>query len=138
MNMIDFQKVTEGNIGEPIRVADDIVRILAHMRELEMEVFVTILLDGKNKVKRKIVTSVGTLTGSLVHPREVYCEAVRERAAAIVVAHNHPSGDPTPSKEDLEVSARLKKAGELLGIALLDSVVIGRPGFISMKTLGYL
>lgn len=136
--MIDFQKVTEGNIGEPIRVADDIVRILAHMRELEMEVFVTILLDGKNKVKRKIVTSVGTLTGSLVHPREVYCEAVRERAAAIVVAHNHPSGDPTPSKEDLEVSARLKKAGELLGIALLDSVVIGRPGFISMKTLGYL
>jgi DNA repair protein RadC len=136
--MIDFQKVTEGNIGEPIRVAGDIACMLEHMQQLEMEVFVTILLDGKNKVKRKIVTSVGTLTGSLVHPREVYCEAVRERAAAIVVAHNHPSGDPTPSKEDLEVSARLKASGELLGITLLDSVVIGRPGFVSMKTLGYL
>ena len=90
-----------------------------------VEVFVTLLLNGKHRVAGFAETSRGTLTSSLVHPREVFGPAVRMGAAAVIVAHNHPSGDPAPSTEDIEVSRRLKEAGALLGIPLLDHVILG-------------
>ena len=102
----------------------------------EKETFYVLLLDSKNKLIREEVVSVGTLTASLVHPREVFCPAVREAAAAIIVAHNHPSGDATPSAEDLEVTARLRKAGELIGIPLLDHVIIGAGRYVSLAERG--
>jgi len=100
---------------------------------LEQETFLALLLDGKHRLRRLQLVSVGTLTTSLVHPREVFRPAVREAAAALLVAHNHPSGDPEPSREDLEVTRRLCEAGELLGIPLLDHVVVGAEGFVSLR-----
>ncbi len=99
-----------------------------------VEVFVTLLLNGKHRVIGLAETSRGTLTTSLVHPREVFGPAVRLGAAAVIVGHNHPSGDPSPSPEDLEVSERLKNAGALLGIPLLDHVIVGDHGrFASVR-----
>lgn len=99
------------------------------------ECFVALLLDGKHKLSGIAQVSRGTLTASLVHPREVFSPAIRELAAAVVVAHNHPSGDPEPSAEDLAVTERLRQAGEVLGIPLLDHVVVGSSAdrFVSIR-----
>ncbi len=100
---------------------------------LEQETFLSLLLDGKHRLRRIVLVSAGTLTTSLVHPREVFRAAVREAAAAVIVAHNHPSGDPEPSPEDLEVTARLREAGELLGIPLCDHVIVAEEGYASLR-----
>ena len=83
--------------------------------------------------RHAVAVSSGTLTTSLVHPREVFRAAVREAAACVIVAHNHPSGDPEPSPEDLEVTRRLRAAGELLGIPLQDHVILGERSFVSLR-----
>ena len=97
-----------------------------------------ILLDARHRVLRSEVVSQGTLTASLVHPREVFRPALRDSAAALVLVHNHPSGDPTPSAEDREVTTRLAKAGEILGIRVLDHVVVAERGFRSLREQGVL
>lgn len=94
-------------------------------RDRRKEYFLTLLLDGKNRVIREVRISEGSLNQSIVHPREVFNPAVRESAAAIILVHNHPSGDPAPSREDIEITRRLKEAGELLGIKVLDHIIIG-------------
>lgn len=104
-----------------------------HVRGLEQETFWSLLLDGKQRLRRLVPVSAGTLTASLVHPREVYRAAIREAAAALIVAHNHPSGDPEPSAEDLAVTERLRQAGELLGIPLQDHVILGEGTFVSLR-----
>jgi len=109
-------------------------RLLApELAGLEREQFVVLLLDGKHRLRRIERVSEGTLTSSLVHPREVFRAAVRESAAAVIAAHNHPSGDPEPSAEDYEVTRRLREAGALLGIPLLDHVVLGSSGCVSLR-----
>ncbi len=90
-------------------------------------------LDVRNRIKLIELVSLGTLNSSLVHPREVFTRAVGERSAQIIIAHNHPSGEPTPSDEDLALTKRLKKAGELLGIELIDHLVVTGDGYTSMK-----
>ncbi len=107
--------------------------VAAGFRGLERERFLVLLLDGKHRLKRTELVSEGTLTSSLVHPREVFRPAVRESAAAVVVVHNHPSGDPEPSLEDVEVTRRLIDAGRLLGVPLLDHVVVGDGRFVSLR-----
>ena len=97
------------------------------------ESFFAILLDARHRVLGRRPVSLGTLTASLVHPREVFREVIREAAAALVVVHNHPSGDPAPSAEDHEVTERLRKAGELLGIPLVDHVIVADSGFFSFR-----
>jgi DNA repair protein RadC len=125
--------------GAPIRSGADVFRLLQpRLRDLRREVFVALLLDGRNRLLREERVSMGSLTTSIVHPREVFAAAIRESAGAIVVAHNHPSGDPTPSREDLEVTARLAEVGRIVGIALLDHVIVGDPGFVSLRERGYL
>jgi DNA repair protein RadC len=104
----------------------------------DREEFLMVPLDGKNQLLGFHVVSVGTLTASLVHPREVYKLAILENAAAIVVVHNHPSGDPTPSAEDQAITKRLAEAGMILGIKLLDHVVIGDGHYISFADAGLL
>ncbi len=99
--------------------------------QLDREMFVVLLLDGKNQVIGFNVVSVGSLTAALVHPREVFKPAILVNAAALVLAHNHPSGDPEPSPEDIAITRRLKEAGELLGIKIVDHVVIGDGRFSS-------
>ena len=97
---------------------------LADLRDKKQEYFVCLTLDGANRLIAKRVISIGTLTSSLVHPREVFAEAITDRAAGIIVAHNHPSGSLQASDADRAVTERLRDAGELLGIKLLDHVVI--------------
>ena len=97
-----------------------------------------VLLDQKHHVLRDERVSLGTLTASLVHPREVFAPAIRESAAAVAFLHNHPSGDPTPSREDRELTRRLAEAGRLMGIPVLDHVIIGEGGFVSLAEEGLL
>jgi DNA repair protein RadC len=103
-------------------------------RGVGRECFWALLLDGKHRLIKLDLVSMGTLTTSLVHPREVFRAAVREGAAALVVAHNHPSGDPEPSGEDFDVTKRLLSAANLMGIPLLDHVVLGEHSWVSLRT----
>ena len=100
------------------------VEQLSDIRDKKQEYFVCLTLDGANRLIAKRIITIGTLTSSLVHPREVFAEAITDRAASIIVAHNHPSGNLEPSQADREVTKRLKDVGELLGIELIDHVVI--------------
>ncbi len=104
----------------------------------DREEFLAVFLDGKNRLIGFNVVSVGSLTASLVHPREVFKPAILANAAALVIVHNHPSGDPTPSAEDQAITDRLKKAAELLGMSLLDHVVIGDRRYVSFADTGIL
>ncbi len=108
------------------------------LRDLRHEVFKAVLLDAKHMVIRDYTVSQGSLTVSIVHPREVFNLAVRESAAAIIFVHNHPSGDPHPSPEDHALTQRLMAAGEILGIRVLDHVVIGDGKYVSFADEGYL
>jgi DNA repair protein RadC len=110
----------------------------ARMRRYRQEVFVVLLLDSRHRLIGEVEVSRGSLNQSLVHPREVFAPALRESAAAILVVHNHPSGDPQPSREDHEVTQRLVRAGEILGIRLVDHLVIGGLEFTSFARTGQL
>jgi len=99
----------------------------------DREIFATVILDARNRVMGINTVSVGTLNASLVHPREVFRPAVIMGAANIILAHNHPTSDTTPSREDIELTRRLKQGGEILGIAVLDHVIIGGTNFFSME-----
>ncbi|WP_447971706.1 RadC family protein [Nitrospira sp. M1] len=106
------------------------------LRDLRHEVFKVVLLDAKHRVIRDMTISQGSLTVNIVHPREVFNVAVRESAAAIIVLHNHPSGNPDPSPEDYALTQRLVTAGDILGIQVLDHVVIGDGAYISFADKG--
>lgn len=108
------------------------------LRDRKQEIFKVVLLDAKNTVIKESTVSEGTLTLSLVHPREVFASAVRESAAAVIFLHNHPSGDPTPSLEDRHLTERLGEAGRLLGIPVLDHVIIGDGRYVSFADQGWL
>jgi len=101
-----------------------------------VETFGLLALDARRRLRHELVISVGCLTASLVHPREVFQEAIAGRAAAIIVFHNHPSGDPEPSTEDLALTRRLASAGALLGIELLDHVILGAGRYLSLRDRG--
>jgi DNA repair protein RadC len=108
------------------------------LRDLRHEVFKVILLDAKHAILRDTTVSEGSLTLSIVHPREVFTLAVKESAAAVIFLHNHPSGDPTPSQEDHVLTARLVSAGEVLGIRVLDHLVVGDGRYVSFADQGWL
>lgn len=111
--------------------------VMEEMRSLRQEHFVVLFLDTKNQVIHRQTIFIGSLNASIVHPREVFREAVKRSAASIIVIHNHPSGDPTPSKEDIHVTRRLVDAGKMIGIELLDHLIIGDRKFVSLKEKGY-
>ena len=115
------------------------VEILRRQLPLEdREVFVAVLMDTRNQVLGINTVSIGSLSTSIVHPREVFKAAILMGAANIILAHNHPSGDPSPSKEDIEITRRLAKAGEILGIQVLDHLILTPSGHISFKEKGLL
>lgn len=123
--------------GQPIRSPEDIQRHFRRdLRDLQRESFHVLLLDGRHRLIATREVSVGTLTASLVHPREVFRDAIRNAAAALVLVHNHPSGDPTPSAEDRSVTERLRSAGLLLGIRVLDHVIVADSGYFSFREAG--
>lgn len=116
-----------------IRDADDVSRLLmVRFKEYEVEVFKALLLNTKNEVMREVEVSRGSLDGTLAKPCDVYREAVRAGAAAIIVAHNHPSGDPEPSRDDIALTKRLSEAGRIIGVRLLDHVVFGDGRHVSL------
>jgi|SRR5579871_2934360 len=120
-----------------IRSPQDVANLLMpELRDVKKEHFKALMLDSKNRVLKIVTVSIGILDSSLVHPREVYKEAILVSSASLIVAHNHPSGDPTPSAEDKRVTERLAECGQLLGIELLDHVVIGDNKWISLKQIG--
>ncbi len=106
------------------------------LRDRKKEVFLALLLDSKNRVLREIQVSEGSLNASIVHPREVFQPVIRESAAAVLFVHNHPSGDPEPSREDLDLTARLRDAGALMGVRVLDHIIIGSGRYISLADQG--
>lgn len=112
--------------------------VMEEMRSLNQEHFICLFLNTKNQVLHRQTIFIGSLNASIVHPREVFKEAVKRSAASIICAHNHPSGDPTPSQEDIQVTRRLQECGKMIGIELLDHLVIGDRKFISLKEKGYL
>lgn len=122
---------------EKITKPEDIANLyMEELRHKKEEHFFTIGLDVKNKISYSKLISKGNLTASLVHPREVYKFAITQSVYSIIILHNHPSGDPSPSKEDIEITKRLKKSGDLLGIPLLDHIVLGDRSFKSLKEMG--
>ncbi len=116
--------------------ADAAALLMESMRHLDREHFNTLILNTKNQVLAIEPVSVGSLNSSLVHPREIFKAPLRRSAAAVVLTHNHPSGDPTPSPEDVEVTRRLVEAGRILGIEVLDHVIIGDNRYCSLRERG--
>ena len=120
-----------------IETSKDVYRLLSpKMRNLKKECFIALYLNTKNCLLREEIVSTGSLNANIIHPREVFKSAILESAAALIIAHNHPSGDPTPSKDDLELTERLIKVGRLVGIELLDHLIIGDGRFVSLKERG--
>ena len=114
----------------------DTLPFLWDIREKDREHFVSLYLNARNQMIHKEVISIGSLSASIVHPREVFSVAIKHCAANIILGHNHPSGDPSPSKDDIELTRRLKNAGEILGIEILDHIVVCSDDFISLKEKG--
>jgi len=127
-------KASRGPERPEIRSSRDVVEVASDaMRLYEEERFAILLLDTKNRLIRQETVSVGTLNASLVHPREVFRSAIRASSAAVIVCHNHPTGDCRPSREDFETTRRIREAGELVGIRLLDHIIMGDGDYYSFK-----
>ena len=116
-----------------VRGPETIFELTADIRRSNREHFVGFYLNSRNQVLRREIISIGSLNASIVHPREVFIPALAVSAASLILAHNHPSGDPSPSEEDLAITRRITESGRLLGIELLDHVVVAREAYTSFK-----
>ena len=116
----------------------DVVALISDIRDRKKEHFLALFLNARNQVITREDVSVGSLNASLVHPREVFAPAVGSAAASVVLAHNHPSGDVTPSRQDIELTRRLAQAGEIMGIEVVDHVMLAADQFTSFKEAGLL
>ncbi|MBB6021417.1 DNA repair protein RadC [Paenibacillus sp. JGP012] len=132
-----IERVLQEDVPSEIRRPEDVYQLVAaEMSSLPNEHFVAIMLNVKNRVISKETIGIGTLNGAIVHPRELFRRAILKNAASIICVHNHPSGDPTPSQEDIKVTKRLYDAGEIVDINVLDHIIVGVEGFVSLKQLG--
>jgi DNA repair protein RadC len=121
------------NIKDPESV---VKAIRASIKDKAKEHFKLLLLNPRNKIIGISTISIGTLNASLVHPREVFKDAIMHTAASVVLAHNHPSGDPEPSEDDITITKRLIEAGKILGVEVIDHIIVGKNGFFSFKEKG--
>jgi DNA repair protein RadC len=120
--------------GNPVSKPEEVVaQIRMKLKDKKKEHFWVLLLDTRNRVIKMSEVSVGSLNASIVHPREVFKEAISASAASVILAHNHPSGDPQPSKEDIEITKNLVAAGQLMGIEVLDHIIVADKGYVSLK-----
>jgi DNA repair protein RadC len=127
-----FGPKDSGKVTRP----EDILPLVAHLREKRQEHFVCIALNGAGEVLGNRVITVGLLNHSLVHPREVFADAITDRAASVICVHNHPSGSLEPSSQDIAITTQLKEAGSILGIQLIDHIIVTRTGHVSMRERG--
>ena len=118
----------------PSQVSDTFQFLMKETKEM----FITLHLDGKNRIIAMDVVSIGSLNQSIVHPRSVFMTACLTSAAAIILVHNHPTGDPSPSSEDISITRRLREAGEIMGISILDHIIIGNGEYLSFSERGLL
>lgn len=126
-----------GGAKTPVKVPADAVAVARNrLKDKQKEYFLAILVDTRGQVIKTCEVSIGSLDSSIVHPREVFKEAIAASAANVIFVHNHPSGDPTPSNEDIGLNKRLAEAGAILGIGVLDHIIIGNPDFVSMRERG--
>lgn len=123
--------------GNSISSPRDIAKLLINeMMSLKQEILKLIMLDTKNNIIGIKDVFKGSLNTSIVHPREIFKEALKKSSSSIIICHNHPSGDPTPSKEDINITLRLKECSKIIGIDLLDHLIIGKDKFVSLKEKG--
>lgn len=118
--------------------AKDAAAQLTDIRDLKKEHFVVLYLNAKNQLVHKEIISMGTLNANLVHPREVFEPALKHSAAQVIASHNHPSGDPKPSEDDIEITKRLTEAGKMMGVEVMDHVIVSKNSHFSFKEEGYL
>jgi len=121
---------------EPCRTPSDVYDLFKKIADLEQEVFCVVTLDSKNRAINTHMISMGLLNASLVHPREVFRTAIKDNSASIILAHNHPSGDSSPSREDLRLTKQLIEAGNIVDIKILDHVIIAQENNLSMRENG--
>lgn len=121
------------SISSPRDVAD---YLMEEMRYYQKEYFKAVFLNTKNQVISTDIISIGSLNSSIVHPREIFSAAVKKASASLILVHNHPSGDPTPSREDIEVTKRIVQAGEIIGVSVLDHLIIGEGRYYSFRESG--
>nr|WP_276203367.1 DNA repair protein RadC [Cohnella thermotolerans] len=127
-----MQNETPHRITRPL----DVYRLSLDLVSVYQEHFVVYFLNTKNRVIGRQTLSIGSLNASVVHPREVFRAAIQQCSASIICVHNHPSGDPTPSPQDIEVTHKLVEAGRIIGIDVLDHVIVARDGYVSLKERG--
>lgn len=120
-------------VAPSISCPEDAANLVCDIKDKQKEYFLALFLNARNQVIRREEVSVGSLNASLVHPREVFSPAVGSCAASVVLAHNHPSGDVTPSREDIELTRRMVQAGDIMGIEVIDHIIVGSSRFLSMK-----
>jgi DNA repair protein RadC len=130
-------RLLDGN-RRTVRDTGDVIPLISSLSGKKQEYFIRITLNGGNRLISKSVVTIGLLDQALVHPREVFAEAIRERAAKVIVAHNHPAGDNSPSKEDVKVTENLAQAASILGIEFLDHIIITETGYFSFREEGFL
>ncbi|UUX93872.1 RadC family protein [Methanoplanus endosymbiosus] len=116
----------------------DILPLVDYLKVKKQEYFICVTLNGAGEVIENRVVTVGTLNHSPVHPREVFADAISDRAASVILVHNHPSGNPEPSADDIAVTERLLKSGEIVGISILDHIIIAKNGLVSLRERGYI
>ncbi len=127
----------ENGVKPLIKNPVDVVAIVRNrLKDKKQEYFLTVLLDTRAQIIKICEISIGSLDTSIVHPREVYKEAIAASAASVIFVHNHPSGDTTPSNDDIGLTKRLIEAGDIIGITVFDHIIIGERGFASLKALG--
>jgi len=127
------RRLLKGKVSSLFLKPEDVWKELKDIRELKKEHFVIFYLDSRNQEIKREIISVGSLNASLVHPREVFEPAVKNLAAQVILAHNHPSGNPEPSRDDLEINRRLVEAGKILGIEVIDHIIVTATGYLSFK-----
>ena len=123
-------------VGVKFNSSSQVFKVISDLKSMDVETFLCLHLDCKNTIKALQVVSIGSLSSSLVHPREVFRSAIVNGAAAVILAHNHPSGDPAPSKEDVDITRRLCEVGKLVGIRTLDHIIVGQGNYFSFADEG--
>jgi DNA repair protein RadC len=133
-----YQIVSERKVKHQAKIKSslEVYELVKRYAAFQQEYFILLTLNGSHNVISISIVSIGLVNRTIVHPREVFCRAISDRASAIVICHNHPSGAVTPSDEDKQITERICKAGELIGIPLLDHVIFSKTGFTSMRKEG--
>lgn len=142
VDIVSIKMIKESSVlyaNRKIMTPKDCLEIVKPLlEECDRERLVVCCLNAKNEPTNISIVSIGSLSTSIVHPREVFKTAVISNSASIIIAHNHPSGDPIPSKEDISITERLKESGKIIGINLIDHLIIGDSKYLSLKEEGYL